>query len=276
MRIRNETAAFTVRAKGNLQIARIAFMAWVGVFCAQTLAQAPLRFDVASIRRHPIVPEQGGRSGVLVSGNGITVSTLPLTNILSYAYRLRKYQIVGGPKWVGSLDEAFDIAAKADGETALTQDQAQRMLQALLSERFQLKLHREAKEMPAYLLVVAKNGPKLKAVAKEEVPAGGQGRIGMGPGNVVGRAATLSALTQALSQILDRPVLDKTGLGENYDFKLEYGQSNSAPPFGNGISVSDSASVFTALQEQLGLKLDSRRVPIETLVIDYVERPSEN
>jgi uncharacterized protein (TIGR03435 family) len=137
------------------------------------------------------------------------------------------------------------------------------MLQNLLADRFQLKLHRESKDAPIYALVVAKNGPKLK----ESAP-GAQGSIGMSQGNLSARGVPVAALADQLSGPvfqLGRPVIDRTGISGIYDFTLDWASDDSAP------------SVFTALQEQLGLKLEAQKGSVEVLVVDSMERkPSAN
>jgi uncharacterized protein (TIGR03435 family) len=197
----------------------------------------------------------------------------------------------------------------SEEQRKLAQDRSKRMLQALLADRFKLTLHRETKELPVYALVVAKNGPKLQAATADELappdpkeahvrldsPKGpmpkGRGLL-MRPGQLSGTAAPIAILAETLSNQpeLGRTVLDKTGLQGYYDFTLKWtpderqGQmfrgpgdgakegpgSDSAPPPDSG------PSLFTAIQEQLGLKLESQKGPVEILIIDGAERPSEN
>jgi uncharacterized protein (TIGR03435 family) len=171
------------------------------------------------------------------------------------------------------------------------------MIQSLLADRFKLKLIHETKELPAYALVVAKNGPKLhEAKPDDTYPNGikgpdGQGHpqmMRMGPGELTGQGLSMASLVHLLSQQLGRNVLDHTGLKDKYDFTLKWAPepgegmmlrgpeggnpgAESAPP-----AESSGPSIFTAIQEQMGLKLESTKAPAEVLVIDHVERPSEN
>jgi uncharacterized protein (TIGR03435 family) len=173
----------------------------------------------------------------------------------------------------------------------------QRMLQALLADQFKLTLHLEAKELPQYVLAVAENGPKLhKAKPGDTYPNGIKGPDGHsaaglhlmsgGRGQLTGQGLSMDDLVRQLSGQLGQTVLDKTGLTDNYDFTLHWtpddsrgttaggqqGGHSTPPPESSGTSI----SIFTALQEQLGLKLESQTGPVEILVIDHVEAPSEN
>jgi uncharacterized protein (TIGR03435 family) len=173
----------------------------------------------------------------------------------------------------------------------------QRMLQALLAERFKLTVHRESKELPIYALVVAKDGPKLQeAKPGDTYPNGikgpdgqpGAGMMMMGREGLTAQGIPIANLVRHLSRVLGRKVVDKTGLTGKYDFTLKWtpDQSQSAmlrgpeggqPGTGSAAAPEASEpSIFTALQEQLGLKLDSQKGPVEILIIDHVEKPSEN
>lgn len=225
-------------------------------------------FEVASIRLHQ-PPVQ--RVGASVSGPRFTAEAMSLDNLITYAYDLRDYQVAGSPLWARASADAdrYDIAAKVEGDGELSRDQSKKMLQALLAERFQLKFHRETKELPVYELVVAKNGPKLKESAPDA-----QIMLRMGGTNGIEITATKTSIAMLVNQIsnhngVDRPVLDKTGLNGGYDFKLTWTLDRAAL----GI---DTEAVSIALQEQLGLKLEPAKAPIEILVIDHAEKPSEN
>jgi uncharacterized protein (TIGR03435 family) len=150
------------------------------------------------------------------------------------------------------------------------------MLQTLLADRFSLQIHRETKPLPVYLLTVAKNGPKLKAAAQ---PGNGSvlwGLAGKPSGeasvHLTAKAASLPRLADSLSNIAGRPVLDQTGLNGSFDFTLEYASEANTP----GATPFAGPALFTAFQEQLGLKLEATRAPLEILVIDHVEKPSPN
>jgi uncharacterized protein (TIGR03435 family) len=160
------------------------------------------------------------------------------------------------------MDSAgYDIKAKAEGNAG---DDLWPMVQTLLADRFQLKFHRETRELPIYALVVAKNGAKLHAVS-----AAGLG-VGMGKGRFNGRGADMPTLASVLSNELGRLVFDRTGLSGFYDFTLTFEPDDTR--------AADTAgpSLFTALQEQLGLRLEPQKGPVETLVIDHAEKPSAN
>ncbi len=218
-----------------------------------------------------------------------TATNVLLKNLMQYsAYGIPEPRILGGPKWLNS--ERFDIEAKIDSTTAeelrtLGRDQRrlemQGMFQRLLADRFKLAVHWETRELPVYALVVAKNGPNLH-LSKE---SGGNSGTSAGNGQFTGQGITLAemaqALTQELSQELGRVVIDKTGIDGRYDVTLKWtpdtgaagmdgGTESTAPPPDSG------PSIFTAIQEELGLKLESTKGPVQVLVIDHVEMPSEN
>lgn len=190
-----------------------------------------------------------------------------------YAYDLKGYQLSGGPSWITqpSTDgDYYDINAIAEGAEVLTQPRARQLLQTLLADRFQLRAHREMREMPIYALVVGKGGPKLKENASNATP---QNRGTVSPSTVTATfiKSQMRDLAQVLSGAADRPVMDQTDLTGFYDFKIEFARDPSAV-----ITESNASSIFTAVQEQLGLKLEARRGPVEILVIDHAERPSGN
>ena len=228
-------------------------------------------FEVASIK--PSDPN--GLSAPLdISPNKFGARGVPLNVLIQWAYDVRDFQLTGGPDWLTSA--RFDVQAKT--EKPISQGQMRRMLQELLADRCHLQLHRDTKEFSGYELTVAKNGSKLKPAAENAGRNNIQIRLG---GILDGRAAPMATLAGALTILVERPVLDKTGLDGNYDFKLEYDPSTvfsreaalGTPPVA---SAPGAGSIFTALQEQLGLRLDSRKGPLETLVIDRLEKPSEN
>ncbi len=259
----------------------------------------PLTFEVASIKPSA---EDGHRVAIMVQpGGGLRASGATLKMLMTIAYDVRDFQISGGPGWISS--DRFDILAKSERgsgtdaappdprsitpeQMKTAQEQMREKLRALLTDRFQLSLHRETKEQPVYALVIGKNGSKLK---ESEIKEGPRGRMRMGRGELSGDAVQLQMLTQALSNQLGRPVIDRTGLKGNFDFKLEWTPDPSQSgggPFGGGAPPPgidappppdpNGPSLFTAVQEQLGLRLESQKGPVELLVIDRVEKPSEN
>jgi bla regulator protein blaR1 len=260
-------------------------------------------YEVASIK-----PNKSGGNMVrmMIRPDGLSAMGGTLQMLIENAYEIQYFQIVGAPKWVSS--DRYDIEAKMDGAEmerlkTLSQDESRleskRMLQALLVNRFQLVVHRETKELPGYALVIAKGGSKLhEAKPGDTYPNGikgpdgkpGTGLMIMGGngGPVTGQGISVESLRRLLSQQLGRTIVDETGLKGNYDFTLQWTPDERAGPMPGAPQGGDSrsddalppdssgASIFTAIQEQLGLKLEARKVPVEMLVIDHVEAPSEN
>jgi uncharacterized protein (TIGR03435 family) len=163
--------------------------------------------------------------------------------------------------WIDS--QRFDISAKSEGHGPVDKEQSNLMLRQLLADRFGLVFHRETKELVVYSLVVGKNGPKLKEGGTE-----GPYLSGLAPGKLVGTRASMASLTRALSRSLGRPVKDETGLRGQYDFTLVWSPDDAADASG--------PSLFTAVQDQLGLRLESKKAPVETIVIDHLGTPSPN
>ena len=254
------------------------------------LTIAPLalsqQFEVASIK--PADPNARGMRVQMAPGGRLTASGVTVKFLIQQAYNVKDFQITGGPNWIGS--DRYDISTKAEGEGQITPEQLRPMMQALLADRFKLTFHRETKEMPVYALVVGKNGPKMHE--SERAPDGdreGRGgtQIRMSRGQITAQAMPMSMLATQLSNRLGRNVVDKTGLTGNYDFTLEFtpegmqGMGTGMPPREGGADApppvdSPGPSIFTAVQDQLGLKLESQKGPVEILILDRIERPSEN
>ncbi len=223
-------------------------------------------FEVASIRPHPGLAMV---VGINVSGSRITISAHALQGLILTAYELEGYQLYGGPQWMD--EERYDIEARAGGEAPPTPIQVRLMLQTLIADRFQLKFHRETKQLSEYELRVAKGGPKLKASAPGSVNS-----LRFGGGESVSvLTVTGGGMEQLAKQLgnsgLERPVLDKTGLTGQYDYELRWSVDQAGAGRADG-----PPSVVTAIQEQLGLKLESIKGPVEIFVIDHAERPSGN
>jgi uncharacterized protein (TIGR03435 family) len=243
-----------------------------------------VQFDVASIE-----PDKQNRGTTFGVGNGgASERNVTLKTMIALAWRLQEFQISGGPAWVGS--NRFDIEAKAADRNS-DPDQLRLMLQSLMADRFQLKFHRETKESSVYALVVGKDGLKMKPSADRITPevngpappgAGpNHGAIRVGAGSLIGNAVTLPLFTRFLSQKLDRAIVDRTNLTGRFDIRLQWTPSAGEQlldPGGNPLPPTDSSgpSIFSAIQEQLGLKLESARGPVEMFVIDQVAKPSEN
>jgi uncharacterized protein (TIGR03435 family) len=264
------------------------------------IASAPPAFEVASIK-----PHAGGGSfgGTGVSPGTMRLDNRPLWHLIKMAYAVMDFQISGAPDWVKS--EGFDIVAKAEGD--LRGGRMLLALRTLLEDRFQLKVHREAREGPVYNLVVARSGLKLqeskegscitldqahflRTAPGERPPAMCDIRMAVGGANrtLTATGAKISApdmtgvaiptFTFYLSQMLNRTVIDETGLMGMFDFHLEFAPDDVTP----GIAASGDASdplgpaIFAALQAQLGLKLEAGKGPVELLVIEHVEKPTGN
>ena len=242
-------------------------------------ADAAPTFEVATIK--PSKPDARGSSMLVGRGgaNLLTTTNTSLIDLITMAYGMHARQITGGPGWLET--EKYDITAKPDREGLPNVDQLHVMIQKLLADRFQLAFHREKKELSVYAITVAKGGPKLaKSDAQGKLPGFG----GRGPGNIGVRNSTMEQFAGFLqARILDRPVVDQTGLMDRYDFRLMWtpdtaqaavaGPNPPAPAVDNADAPPD---IFTAFQQQLGLKLESKKAPAEVLVIDHVEKPSEN
>jgi uncharacterized protein (TIGR03435 family) len=239
---------------------------------SQINAQSREAFDVASVK--PNTTRGGGTyPGLAPGGKRFTAINLPLTALIMLAYDATPRQISGVP---GELDKVgYDIEASCDHP--MTKEQASRMLQTLLADRFKLAVHREGRDQPIYALVIGKGGPKLHESPADDTGLPDRKRSGSG---FVFKRTPMATLTLILSQQEGRTVVDKTGLNGRYDFTLEYalepsgrGRSEGAEP---APSTDGLASVFTALQEQIGLKLDSQKGSVEFLVVDHAEKLSAN
>ncbi|MGB7760513.1 MAG: TIGR03435 family protein [Bryobacteraceae bacterium] len=233
-------------------------------------------FEVATIK--PSNPETGGRM-FSVRGRQFSTINTSVSALITFAYGLHTRQITGGPAWLES--EKYDLAAKPDGEGQPNDKQWKTMVQKLLADRFKLVFHRDKKELSVFAIVVGKNGPKLTKSAGD--PNGLPGLFFRGLGVLPARNATMADFAGVMqSAVLDRPVVDQTGLTGRFDFELKWTPDETQ--FG-GLGVRAPApsddpaappDLFTAMQEQLGLKLQSTKAPVEVLVIDHVEKPSEN
>jgi uncharacterized protein (TIGR03435 family) len=217
-------------------------------------------FEVASIK--PNV-SGSGHSSTNTSKGGVTMRNVSLKQCIEMAYDVKDYAL-SGPDWLGS--EKFDIVAKPPSDTP--EDQFGPMLQSLLADRFKMTVHRESKTLSAYALVVGKNGPQLqKAEAGEGSHMNNDGNNGKS--KLTGQRVSMPRLADFLSRQLDRPVIDMTELPGVFDLKLEWADERQA--------TAEGPSLFTALQEQLGLKLEARKLPVEILVVDHVAKvPTEN
>ncbi len=263
---------------------------------AVTLAQSPrVSFEVASVKENTSV-DDGGVISERTPGR-VRITNTSLRFILLHAFALRDHQLIGAPEWTESA--RFDITATYPADATRTDQDRRAMLQTLLADRFGLKTHRETRELPMYALVMARKdgalGPRLvrsnvdcaKWIAEKRPQAGAGGPSGLAPGGqrsacmmlttrrfIVGGTRTTQELTASLQSLTGRPVVDRTGLTGAFDFDLEWTSGTIAPPVGANPPADDGPSIFTALQEQLGLKLESTRGPFDVLVIDSIQRPT--
>jgi bla regulator protein BlaR1 len=261
-------------------------------------------YKSASIRPHQSASAKVEHVAVMFSPHGFTATNATLQTVLGVAYGVQKDLVSGAPDWVDSdkydIDVALPDSTAEDAPKAGAGIGVQRlrlMLQALLADRFKLSLHQETRDLSVYELVVAEGGPRLKQAAPAVMNTNGnqnfQGRVHkermmkMGPGELTGQGATLEPLAEQLSFQLGRTVVNKTGLTGNYDFSLRWTPGESemgmmklmgSKPDGDSRPLPEASgpSIFTAIQEQLGLKLEAQTTPMSILVIDHVERPREN
>lgn len=277
-------------------------------------AQSQVEDNIASIPAFSVASVKPDKSGngqtrFMYSPDGLQGTNVPLRELLREAYGVQDKQISGAPDWLNS--ERYDVELKLEKPATeeqlsqLDENQAaslrQHMLQALLAEQFKLAVHRETKELPVYTLVVAENGPKFPEIKTDDAgPGGPKGQrmmqISRDGGQLASQGTPMSLLVRLLSEQVGRPVLDKTGLTGNYDFALQWkpdpslvsptpmfkgfegGQLKNGQQEDTGTSSAESSkpSIFTAVQDQLGLKLEPQKAPAEILVIDHIEPPAEN
>jgi len=242
------------------------------------------QFEVASMKASVAgrATVDSGGFGFVYSPNGrLTGKNVSVKDMIEAAYHLHDFQVLGGPNWIDAsmmvTDNKYNIEAKAAGDA--TRDEINQMLQSLLVDRFKLRFHRDARELPTYDLVLAKSGSKLKQV---EGKGASYARIRGGGGHMNFEAASVAEIIEWLSGAAgNRVIHDKTGLSGRFDFSLDYTpetfRGGKAPETtAEGTIDPNGISIFTAIQEQLGLKLESSKGPVEVLVIDSVQRPSEN
>ncbi len=236
------------------------------------LAQTPdagkrAAFEVASIR--PAMDDGNQSSN---SDKGLyRTHNLTLKRLISHAYDVDFAQVLGGPNWVDS--DSYDISARIPREFAeQTRDKLPQMIESLLAERFQLVVHREPKQVSGYALVLAKKGSKMELAKPDEKGSG----TSTNNQHLKAHNITMEAFARYLTRNREvgMPVVDKTGLAGKFNFEMEWkpDQLQGKPE----ASTDDRPSLFTALQERLGLELKSAKVPIVTVVIDHAEKPQEN
>jgi uncharacterized protein (TIGR03435 family) len=284
----------------------------IAVVAIPVLCQAPAgakpSFEVATVK--PSEPGQRGSMIAMQPGGRLVVKSVPFRALLTFSYNVRDFQVTGGPSWMTS--DFWDIEARVD-EASIPEVMAAPdplkpspmavRLQSLLEDRFQLKIHTETRELPIYELSIAKGGSKLK-LSDDQTPfkqpergappppplqRGGpmpRYSMRMGRGSMEAVAIDEPRIVGALAGVVGRTIVDKTGLKGLYDFKLQWtpdppagGPGGPAGPGGPeaGPQIDPNGpSIFTAIQEQLGLKLEATKGPVDVIVIDSVQKPSEN
>ena len=224
-------------------------------------------FEVATVK--PSGPESPPISIQRLPGGRLVTSNTPLPMLIQWAYQLDEGRLLGVPAGVNSL--RFDVVAKSV-EPEPAPGQMQLMMRALLAERFKLVVHHETRELVAYTLVTDSGGPKVRAVTRD-APAEPNPFKMSDSGSLTGTRVTADMLATVLSNQLGRPVQNMTGFTGVFDFTLRWTPDTGAVP----ASSDDRPSLFTAIREQLGFRLVSRRTPTDVVVIDHVERtPAEN
>jgi len=237
--------------------------------CCQ--AQPPV-FDAASVKLNRSGDSQSLRWHH--DPGRLSAENVTLRDLVLYAYDVRNNQISGGPAWFDS--DRWNVNATAARE--ISEGERRQMLQALLADRFELKIRREMKELPVYALVIAKSGSKLKANT-DGAPGGMDVSINFrGFSQLTAQNEPMSTLATILFNPTGRKVIDRTGIEGNFDFTLEWAPDPAHTPSNDGAPDADpqGASIFTAVQQQLGLKLESSKGPVEILVIERAERPAGN
>ena len=237
-------------------------------------ADAKMAIEVATIK--PAKPDVQGRGITVRAGRLVTINT-SVTDLATFAYSVHQRQISGGPAWLST--DRFDLTIQPEGEGEPSLKQWKVLLQQLLESRFQLKFHRESRELTVYAITVGKNG--IKMTKDDTDPKGLPGlafpRLGMLPA----RNATMGDFAEALQTVvLDRPVVDQTGLTGRFDFTLQWTPDETQfaslgvrPP--TPVDSKDP-DFFTAVQEQLGLKIGAAKAPVQVMVIEQLEKPSGN
>jgi uncharacterized protein (TIGR03435 family) len=294
-------AARMASGPGVLLCAALVILTAIAVFGQSA---APLRFEVASIKPNTDVNVRMRRVRPLDHGR-LTTTNATLGMLLSNAYELQPYQIIEGPEWMGS--DGFSIEAK--GDPSADEHQVRLMLRSLLEDRFQLRFHRETRNLPIYTLNIGKSGARLPQPKEDGCvsqdgaapsPAGVSSARGAGSatvpcgvpvitampfaGRIAGGKTSMPQLLRILQLVLGRPVADRTGITGPFDVRLDFARDEvtaglTLPP-GSTPPAEDAAtlppSILSAIQDQLGLKLESAKGPVEVLVIEHVERPTSN
>lgn len=259
-------------------------IASISAILLMSAAAAAQTFEVASVKRqNDVVP------GMTFSARGATLTVVnnELANVIDNAYGIRRYQLVGAPDWVDS--DRYNIQAKAAGDA--TREELMLMVRSLLVERFKLRVHRETREMPIYVLTVARGGVKAPRSVPgactvfdpRNPPRPGTPRAPSCGNNLIrtstwnATAIDMKSAAEALVGVLGRSVVDRTGVEGRFDIQVEW-TPDQAPAGVDGVASTANAAppLFTVLEDRLGLKVESARGPVDVIVIDHVERPTDD
>jgi uncharacterized protein (TIGR03435 family) len=251
-----------------LSRAALLILVATGATSGQNIAPKPV-FDVASVKASPAVPAGQNINinlGTVRRGE-VSLGNATLSECIRFAYGLVSESQVSGPDWINDRETRFDILAKSSPD--VPRELALLMLQSLLADRFKIELHREQRRIAHYALIVAKSGSRLRVVQAD--PAGA--RQSYGKGRIFHSQIRMDTLAMLLSRQLREPVLNSTGMEGTYDVRLEWAPDGlRAAETPEAEERAAGPSIFTALQEQLGLKLEARKDPLEVLVVDRAER----
>ena len=235
-------------------------------------------YEVATIK--PSRPDQQGLGYTLRGRHFVTINTT-VQDLITMGYSLHNKQLVGGPDWMTADHYDLDVLPDHDGLPSI--DQSRAIVRKILADRFALKFHEDTKDLSVYVLSTVKTGPKFSKSASD--PNSPPGLFFRGPGKMTVQNATMEEFAKVIQSILDRPVVDQTGLKDRYDFQLNWAWDESQfpgrtpPPTSGDNNATDANALpglFTAIQEQLGLKMDATKAPAKVLVVESVQKPSEN
>jgi uncharacterized protein (TIGR03435 family) len=246
-------------------------IAAVALAASPALAQTPMAADahpsfaVAAIRPHDPNLQSGGMG---FNGERIAIRNQSLARLIMFTYAINPRQIVNAPDWVNNIP--YDIDGTTDIPGSPNLQQHQEMLQKLFADRFQLKFHREQRELPVYAIRIAKGGPKLQPATPDE-HLDEDTRGSDTDHTVIFTSAAMNNLVLGMQFYLDRPAVDQTGLTGRYDFSIHFANDEA-----HAIDPNAPPGIFTAVQEQLGLKFEPAKAMVDVYVIDHVEQPSAN
>jgi uncharacterized protein (TIGR03435 family) len=268
-----------VHSRWLIAVTVAAATAAVRPLTSQAQADAPRKFEVVSVKRN--VSGRGGWSLNPLPGGRFSAQNLPVRQVVLFAYGLRDFQLINDPAWLQSL--RFDIDARANADVPLVS--MRDLVKSLLADRFGFAAHSETRQLPIYALVLLRTdrspGPALK-LRDCQTPQEAVRTVGTGCGSVIndtgrisGSGASIAMLANSLSGILNSVVTNKTGLSGDFDFELRWSDAGVAAP-NQTTGLNDAPALTTAVQEQLGLRLQPDRGPVEVLVVDRVSEPTEN